>query len=600
MSSAPSPYSTLGKEKFWKTAVADRADDLFFDAIWKPKFAIPQRKFLTAGSCFAQHISRWVIENGFHWIDSEPAPPDMAEAERQNWGYAVFSFRTGNIYTAALLKQWIFQAVGLAPIIQEEIEYQGAFYDPFRPSLPVQGFNTRSSLREARQFTLDCIKTALTEADLFVFTLGLTEGWVDVAGFCYPLCPGTIVGNFEPIRHRFHNYGFEEIRDDLIQVFDAIKAINPDMRFILTVSPVPLTATAADEHVLVATTYSKSVLRAVAALLKNTRSDVDYFPSYELISSHATRGRFYSDNLRSVTAEGVNHVMAHFSAAIRENAARREPALMHVSPTRKAQPVAPGKDPVGLVCEEILLESWRDNRFDQETIKLCLIGDCQMGSLSKVLHQRSIPHYGGQIMIAGSWSSERLHLDPDEIFVPLEGAAARARWRETLPFFAPANGDAAGKIVFTNAGMNTHAVVPIFLQWYLQKKQDGVIAENDPGFDAQSIYQFLVEVKSKELQLLQELKKRAARVVVITDPPLQHAAASHAHLDNVYSLFDYSVAAILQNNGFDVFNARAFFDRDAINTKYVQPPNEFGQQDNAHPMPEYHEHLADELIRLYF
>ena len=36
----------------------------------------------------------------------------------------------------------------------------------------------------------------------------------------------------------------------------------PKLRILLTVSPVPLTATAGDDHVLLATTYSKSVLRA--------------------------------------------------------------------------------------------------------------------------------------------------------------------------------------------------------------------------------------------------------------------------------------------------------------------------------------------------
>jgi hypothetical protein len=66
---------------------------------------------LTAGSCFAQHISRALVKSGFTWIDSEPAPATVDPAEATADGYGVFSFRTGNIYTPALLKQWIEMAL---------------------------------------------------------------------------------------------------------------------------------------------------------------------------------------------------------------------------------------------------------------------------------------------------------------------------------------------------------------------------------------------------------------------------------------------------------------------------------------------------------
>ena len=80
----------------------------------------------------------------------------------------------------------------------------------------------------------------------------------------------------------------------------------------LTVSPVPLTATASGQHVLTATMHSKSLLRAVASTLVQGQTRVDYFPSYEIITHPAYRGRFYAPNLRSVRPEGVDHVMTSF------------------------------------------------------------------------------------------------------------------------------------------------------------------------------------------------------------------------------------------------------------------------------------------------
>ena len=57
---------------------------------------------------------------------------------------------------------------------------------------------------------------------------------------------------------------------------------------------------------LVATTQSKSVLRAVAGSLQDQFRFVDYFPSYEIITAPPFQGKFYEKNQRSVTPEGVN------------------------------------------------------------------------------------------------------------------------------------------------------------------------------------------------------------------------------------------------------------------------------------------------------
>jgi hypothetical protein len=89
--------------------------------------------------------------------------------------------------------------------------------------------------------------------------------------------------------------------------------LNPRARVILTVSPVPLAATARrDQHVLTATTYSKSVLRVAAETLVSRFRHVEYFPSYEIITGAFSRGAYYADDLRNVLEDGVSHVMRLF------------------------------------------------------------------------------------------------------------------------------------------------------------------------------------------------------------------------------------------------------------------------------------------------
>ena len=63
------PYSSLPKSAFWKTGVA-LENPYSIDGIYKKKFKIsPRSKIATAGSCFAQHISRYLKKNGYNVLD---------------------------------------------------------------------------------------------------------------------------------------------------------------------------------------------------------------------------------------------------------------------------------------------------------------------------------------------------------------------------------------------------------------------------------------------------------------------------------------------------------------------------------------------------
>lgn len=347
------PYTDLPPQAFWRSGVAD-PNALEIGGLWRPKFPItPECKTVTAGSCFAQHISRALQEHGFRWMDYEPAPSMLGEETAKRFNYGVYSFRTGNIYTTPLLLQWMRWALGRQEPDDEHWEQDGRFFDPVRPQIEPGGFASLDELRHARSVTLTAMRRAIRRADVFVFTLGLTEGWRNkVTGLRYPTCPGTIAGEFDPETHEFVNDSYRDAHRAMTAVIRLARRANPGLRFLLTVSPVPLTATASGEHVLVSTSYSKSTLRAVAGDLARAHDNVDYFPSYEIISSHPYRGRFFEDNLRSVRPEGVAHVMAQFFAGL-ESAGVDVTSRPAPRPTAAPTP-APSDD--DLVCEDELLE----------------------------------------------------------------------------------------------------------------------------------------------------------------------------------------------------------------------------------------------------
>ena len=309
------PYKSVGPTGYWRSGVVD-VGVFGLSNLWAAPWPLPENAgFITFGSCFAQHMSRALTYRKMNWINAEPAPGGSSWQIKNRFNYDVFSARTGNIYTAAQLLTWARLAAGELPVDAVEIwqDRQKRAFDMLRPNIEPNGFANVPEARASLKSTTDALRRAVETADALVFTLGLTEGWRHrETGMSYAICPGTGAGEFDPDLHEFHNGTYPEILADLETAFAIFWRFNPALKIILTVSPVPLIATASGDHVLTATSYSKSVLRAVAGDLAARFDAVDYFPSYELIASPPTRAMFFEPDMRGIAAEGVQLVMKHF------------------------------------------------------------------------------------------------------------------------------------------------------------------------------------------------------------------------------------------------------------------------------------------------
>lgn len=341
------PYSELPPNRFWRSGVSEQ-HPLTIDGLYRRKFIIsPGDQIATAGSCFAQHLATHMRKRGYNILDTEPAVPGMSTETAHQFGYSLYSARYGNIYTVRQLLQ-LLQDSDSECVREEDIwEKNKRYFDAMRPGVDPNGLASPEEIRAHRLHHLRMVRRLFEQADVFVFTLGLTEAWAHRStGIVYPVCPGVMAGTYDRATYEFRNFEYPEIYADLLAVRDLLKSKNANMRFLLTVSPVPLTATASEDHVLVATTWSKSTLRAVCGAMARQFDDVDYFPSYEIIASPFSRGFFYAPNLRSVTSAGVEAVMRVFFSQHRLD----EPSAP--VPARDA-PRSQNDDE--LVCEEMLL-----------------------------------------------------------------------------------------------------------------------------------------------------------------------------------------------------------------------------------------------------
>ncbi len=299
------PYSQLPDSAFWSRSVA-KLDPASVDPTIEPPFKLSRLdQIATAGSCFAQHIARTLVREGFNYLVTEQGP--------EEGNYGVFPARFGNIYSTRQMLQLFQRAYGLfTPADTVWRRRDGAFVDPFRPQVEPAGFPTIEALQEDQAKHLAAVRTMFETCDVFIFTLGLTESWeAERDGAVVPLAPG-VAGAPENASYRFVNRKVPEMISDLTTFITKLRVMRPNVRVILTVSPVPLVATYEPRHVLVSTIYSKAALRVVAEEVTQALPDVAYYPSFEIITGHHTRYEHFEDDLRTVRPSGVDHVMALF------------------------------------------------------------------------------------------------------------------------------------------------------------------------------------------------------------------------------------------------------------------------------------------------
>jgi hypothetical protein len=356
------PYKNLPEYCFWNTAMSALAPG-HIDPVTRFERIEINEKVATLGSCFAQHISKSLAKQGFNYFVAEN-PPDGTSAESAvSNNYGVFSARYGNVYTVKQAVQ-LFDRAFNAFQPKDDVWRRGEKYvDAFRPQISPEGFDSVDELTKSRILHLLCVKKMFLEADWFVFTLGLTEAWRSrIDGAVYPIAPGVNGGIYDDDKYEFINFSAADVTHDLFELIEKICRVNIRARIILTVSPVPLVATYEDRHVLVSTTLSKSVLRVAADEAEKRFSNVIYFPSYEVITSPASSGRYYKDDLRQVTDLGVSHVMRLFkNHFMRDNECVKSKTILSKVLGNESVSVY---HKVDIVCdEEIVYESLRTTGF---------------------------------------------------------------------------------------------------------------------------------------------------------------------------------------------------------------------------------------------
>jgi hypothetical protein len=101
-----------------------------------------------------------------------------------------------------------------------------------------RGLDTAEEILAVRSDHLSHVRRMFSRMKVFIFTLGLTETWTSADGrTVFPTAPGTVAGQWDPQRYRFHNFSSAEVVADLQAFREVVSEHNRNFRMILTVSP---------------------------------------------------------------------------------------------------------------------------------------------------------------------------------------------------------------------------------------------------------------------------------------------------------------------------------------------------------------------------
>ena len=102
----------------------------------------------------------------------------------------------------------------------------------------------------------------------------------------------------------------EDLMEDFAQLLQKLKAFNPSLNIILTVSPVRHLKNGIIENSL-----SKSVLRVLCHELAAKEESTHYYPSYEILMDDLRDYRFYEEDMIHRTDQAVNYIWDHFASS---------------------------------------------------------------------------------------------------------------------------------------------------------------------------------------------------------------------------------------------------------------------------------------------
>jgi hypothetical protein len=279
-----------------------------FTPVITPGFKLKREdKLFAIGSCFARGVEAALVGKKMEVLSrAREFDSFRTRNNESNLGFTN-KYNTFSIYNEL---RWALDPA--AEFARESLVDigNGIFYDPHtNPALELVCLE--ETLR--RRSIINLVTRRIVQCRVVIITLGLVEVWRDkIANIFINTTPIPEALRTHPDRYEVHVTDFIQNLANLEHIHSLLgQFAHPDVQVVVTVSPVPLMTTFSTEDVVLANTYSKSLLRTVAQEWAAAHKNVHYFPSYEIVQN-SERAITWEEDLRHVQGKVVNHIMNLF------------------------------------------------------------------------------------------------------------------------------------------------------------------------------------------------------------------------------------------------------------------------------------------------
>jgi hypothetical protein len=306
--------------KKWENLVAARTLTIKRDPIFSDS-----DRFFTIGSCFAEEIRKALTGSGSRCLpeysslifDKDHFIVDtLPEREHMNY-YNTFSIRQEFQRALGGISQapddyWVIKRRKIVhgKLVASEVDTDVVYQDPYKRLVFA---DTLDGLIWVRDSVNNCFRRGLLDATVIVITLGMTEVFKSKkTGLVVNQVP--VYGGGGGLREtEFYKSSFEDNVANLHVALSELRAVNPNVKVVLTVSPVPLQRTFSKRDIFVNNYASKCALRAVAERICDEFEFVSYFPSFEIVWNIGPPA--YERDLLHVKPDVVRHIIGIFRQA---------------------------------------------------------------------------------------------------------------------------------------------------------------------------------------------------------------------------------------------------------------------------------------------
>jgi hypothetical protein len=239
-----------------------------------------QQKIMLIGSCFAENIGDCLLKHHFN----------------------IFENPNGIMFNPMSISQCLEYCISNDDRIHSGLLERNGLHFSFLHHSSVSHSNKdkfRNELKEQQQKAHDFLK----RSDVLIVTFGSAFAYfhkelrMTVAN-CHKLPANSFDKNLLHV---------DEIVNEYSDLIPKLKAFNPKLKFIFTVSPVKYLKDGLEENNL-----SKATLLLAVNELKK-KFGIDYFPAYELVIDDLRDHRFFKNDLAHPNKEAIHYIWEKFS-----------------------------------------------------------------------------------------------------------------------------------------------------------------------------------------------------------------------------------------------------------------------------------------------